>query len=138
MMRIGEKIVFNLSNTAKSLIKHVTIICCAFLLIFSIFNFSNILPFLFGLTFGYIFTVLKIALLEKNIKHAVELSSGKADNYMKLHFLLRYVLTAIVLAICGIVSAFALTGCVLAIISLQISAYTVNFLGENKKRKSNL
>ncbi len=124
---------FNLSDTAKGLIKNVAVICFVFLGIYCLIDFSNILPFLFGLSFGFIFTILKIILLEKNIQHAVELTGSKADNYMKLHFLLRYVLTGVVLAVCGVFSSISLIGCVLAIMSLQISAYSINFFKKVKK-----
>ncbi len=125
---------FNLSCTAKNLIKNVIVICFIFLIVYGIIDFSNILSFLFGLSFGLIFTILKIILLERNIKRAVEIGSAKADNYMKLHYLFRYILTGVVLAICGMTSSVTLIGCVLAIISLQLGAYTTNFFTIKKNK----
>ncbi len=117
---------FKLSDTAKALIKSSIIISLLFLGVFALIDFENIVAFSYGIFFGLIFTILKISLLEKNIKRALELNSVKSNNYMKLHFLFRYLLTAVVLAIAGMYSSVTLIGCILALISLQLSAYVTN------------
>ncbi len=118
---------FKLSSTAQKLIQHSIVISLAFAGIYALIDIENFIAFFLGLIFGLVFTSMKVILLEKNIQRAVQLSGTKADNYMKLHFLFRYVLTAVVLAVTGMASSIALIGCILGLISLQISAYTTNF-----------
>lgn len=122
---------FKVSDTAKLLIRNSVLVSLVMLVVYAIIDFDNILPFTLGMIFGLLFTISKIILLEKNINRAVNLSGVKADNYMKLHFLFRYILTAVVLAVAGMMSGVALIGCALAMISLKFSANAVNF--QNRK-----
>ncbi len=120
---------FDISDTAKALIRNVVIYCFIILIIFALFSYNDIdsiIVFGTGLLFGALLVIFKIVLLEKNIKKAVEFNESRANNYMRLHFLARYVLTGVVLLVAGLNPRVGLMGTVLALFTLHISAYTIN------------
>jgi len=65
------------------------------------------LPFAFGILATASFNIVKLKMLERNIRKTLEMDnpdSGK--NYIKLQYLLRYFLTAVVLIIIGLLHVY--------------------------------
>ena len=87
-----------ISNTTKQIIFNMLALALIFLGIGYFFT-ENILAFFLGLLLGTGFSVLKLILIEKTISKAMEMPKEKAIGYTRLHYTLRYILTALVLLI---------------------------------------
>ncbi len=120
----------NISNTSKQII--VTTIAL-FFIIFGIATFivDDAKSFLIGITFGTIFSILRLILLEKTLNKAMDMTSQKAINFTRIHYTLRYFLTFAVLLIAAY-RDFNILGVVIGIILPVPSIYIVNL-----KNKSN-
>lgn len=76
-----------------------------------------------GIAFGGVFTVLKTVLMERTIAKAVEKPPQAAKNYANAHYMLRYVLTFLVLFV-GIASPHLHPiGVALGLLALKPAAY---------------
>ncbi len=52
-----------------------------------------------GFLIGYIFTVLKLFLIERIIMNSLKKHPSKAESYVKIHYLIRFLLTFVILLI---------------------------------------
>lgn len=118
-----------ISDTSKQII--VTTIAL-FFIVFGIATFvvSNVKSFLIGLTFGTVFSILKLILLEKTLSKAMDMTGSKAINYTRIHYTLRYFLTFIVLLI-AVFRDFHIIGVIIGVLLTIPAIYIVNF--KNKK-----
>ena len=92
--------------------------------------------FVYGIFFGTIFSVLKLILLEKTLSKSVQFSQGKAQNYVRLHYTLRYFLTGVVLAVAALKGGIsAVIGVIVSLFSLRPAVYIVN--RQYKKSENN-
>ena len=85
-----------ISNTSKQII---IMIIALFFIIFGISTFfiDNIKSFFIGFSFGTIFSILKLILIEKTLIKALVMPGKMAPNYIRVHYTLRYFLTFAVL-----------------------------------------
>lgn len=96
----------------------------------SIFVVSNVKSFLIGLTFGTIFSILKLILLEKTLSKAMNMSGQKAINYTRIHYTLRYFLTFVVLLV-AVYRKFNLFGVIIGILLTTPAVYISSFKNRN-------
>ncbi len=114
-----------ISSTSKQII--ITTIALFFIVTgISIFFVKNTIPFIVGLIFGTIFSILKLILLEKTLNKALDMSGQKAINYTRIHYTLRYFLTFIVLLV-AIYKGFNVFGVIIGVVLTIPSIYIVNF-----------
>ncbi|WP_317366916.1 ATP synthase subunit I [uncultured Tyzzerella sp.] len=119
-----------ISNTSKQII--ITTIALFFIVLgISTFIVDDIKSFLIGISFGTIFSILKIILLEKTIEKAIDMTGQKAINYTRIHYTLRYFLTFVVLLIAAYKN-FNIIGVVLGILLPVPSVYIVNLKNKSK------
>lgn len=76
-----------------------------------------------GILFGLIFSVLKLKLMENTIKKAVQMPAAKAQTYTNVQYLIRYLLTAVVLAVAALEPSIDLLGVFFALFSMKAAAY---------------
>ena len=88
--------------------------------------------FAFGVILTSSLNVLKVVLLERTVKKAVDMDQPDAGkNYVRLQYLLRYFLTGLVLLVAGLISVYVeppfinVWGAVAGIFTLQISVLIV-------------
>lgn len=101
--------------------------------IIGIFIAPNKMSWTLGLAFGLIFSLLKLKLMEKTISKAVLLPPAKAKNYMNMHYMLRYFLTAIVLIVAALESSISLLGVFFGLLSMKIGAYATLWTKKTQK-----
>lgn len=120
----------NISHTSKQIIIN-TVALFFITLGISTFIVNDIKSFLIGITFGTIFSILRLILLEKTLNKAMDMTGQKAINYTRIHYTLRYFLTFAVLLIAAYRN-FNILGVIIGIVLPVPSIYIVNF-----KNKSN-
>ena len=74
-----------------------TAIISLFIIGIMAFIFKNSKPIILGYIFGAIISVLGFKLLDNTINKAVEMTPSRASGYSMVHYLLRYIIYAIVL-----------------------------------------
>lgn len=93
-------------------------------------------PYLLGLAAGGGLSAAKLYLLKRNLDKTIDMESEQAQNITRLHFVLRHILTAAVLA--GVVLLRAhidLIGTLLGIISLQLAAHVAGWVERREEKK---
>lgn len=97
---------------------------------------EDILGYTIGLLFGLIFSILKLMLMQNSIKKAVMMSEAKAQKYMNVQYMIRYVLTGIVLVVAALEPSISLLGVFIGLMSMKVAAYLQLFIiKKNKKQK---
>jgi len=97
-------------------------------LYFSIGTLPSIgaLPFALGVILTSSLNVLKILLLERSVKKTVEIEDPNAGkNYIRIQYLLRYFLTAVILLVAGLTPFISVWGAIAGIFTLQIAVIAV-------------
>ena len=98
--------------------------------------FAKPLPYLLGLLAGGGLSAAKLFLLKRNLGKTIDLESEQAQNLTRLHFVLRHLLTAAVLACVVLLRTyFVLIGTLLGILSLQLAAYVEGWIERREEKK---
>ena len=92
---------------------------------------NNKLSWTLGITFGLVFSVLKLKLMEKTITKCLTMPEGKAQKYANIQYMIRYILTGVVLVIAALEPSINLLGVFFGLISMKVGAYAQ--LAINKK-----
>ena len=141
-INFGEVIfLFKLSDTSKKLIKVMLAICLialgAGVIVTGIWFPDKIFKYVYGIIFGTLFAVLKLILLERSITKTANMAEGQAQNYMRLHYMMRYFLTAAVLVVAALkdrdLSVFI--GVFLSLMSLRPAIHIVNWQMKKTEEK---
>jgi len=83
-------------------------------------------PFALGVILTSALNVMKLLMLERNIKKTMDMSDpSRGKNYVRIQFLLRYFLTAAILVIAGLTPFISIWGALFGIFTLQISVVVV-------------
>ncbi len=121
-----------LSDTGKRLVKvmlALDLVCFGIgIIITSLWFPDETLKYTYGIIFGCVFSVLKLLLLERTLNKSVDLSGGraKAQNYVRLHYMLRYFLTGAVLVVAATRGISALIGVFVCLVTLRPAIHIVN------------
>jgi len=83
--------------------------------------------FTIGLVFGLVFSILKLMLMKNSIKKAVTMPEAKAQTYTNVQYLIRYVLTGIVLFVAALEPSISLLGVFFGLLSMKLAAYMQYF-----------
>ena len=84
-----------------------------------------------GITFGLVFSLLKLKLMQNTIAKAIAMPEGKAQKYANVQYMIRYILTGVVLVIAALEPSINLLGVFFGLISMKVGAYAQ--LALNKK-----
>ena len=84
-----------------------------------------------GIIFGLVFSLLKLKLMQNTLAKAVTLPEGKAQKYANVQYMIRYILTGVVLVIAALEPSINLLGVFFGLISMKVGAYAQ--LALNKK-----
>lgn len=84
-----------------------------------------------GIIFGLVFSLLKLKLMQNTLAKAVTLPEGKAQKYANVQYMIRYILTGVVLVVAALQPSINLLGVFFGLISMKVGAYAQ--LALNKK-----
>ncbi|NLK21824.1 MAG: ATP synthase subunit I [Epulopiscium sp.] len=100
--------------------------------VIGLFFVDEPLPWIKGLAFGIIFSILRLRLMDISVKRSVRMAPQKARNYAIAQYMIRYVLTAIILMIAVLEPSISFLGVVSGLLTLKASTYLM-IIGEKKK-----
>lgn len=92
-------------------------------LVIGCFIVKDILAYIQGLFLGGIFTILKLRLMENTLKKVVEKEPRSAVTYAKMHYMLRYSLTLIVLFVGIVVPTINGIAVIIAMLIMKLAAF---------------
>lgn len=133
-----------LSETGKQLIKvmlSLDLVCFGIGIIVTALWFPNeVAKFTYGVVFGGVFSILKLLLLERTLSKSVDLSGGraKAQNYVRLHYMIRYFLTGAVLVVAATIGISAIIGVFICLVTLRPATHIVNYKLKDRETKSDI
>lgn len=112
----------------KNMLKKYSMQICMILFslivyIIGILVVSNKWSWTMGIAFGLIFSVLKYQLMINSFNKALVLPEAKAKNYATAQYMIRYVLTGIVLVIAALEPSINLLGVFMGLLSMKVAAY---------------
>ncbi len=76
-----------------------------------------------GILFGTVFSILKLKLMENSFSTAVTKEPNKAKIYANVQYLIRYLLTGIVLVVGVLEPGIHIVGVILGLLSMKVAAY---------------
>ena len=89
------------------------------------FRSLEYLPFALGAVMGAGLNVVKILLMERTVDKSVVMEKSRAENYLRLQYLLRYLLTGAVLIAAVFVPFLNLWGAALGILTMPVATFFV-------------
>ena len=89
-----------------------------------------------GLLFGLIFSILKLMLMQNSIKKSLTMPEGKAQKYANVQYMIRYVLTGVVLVVAALEPSINLLGVFLGLLSMKVAAYMQLFVAKRNEKKA--
>lgn len=89
--KVNNDLVFKLTKR--------TIVISLFIIGIMAFAFKEPMPMIQGYIFGTIISILGFKLLQNTINKAVEMTPSRASSYSMVHYILRYVIYAVVLTV---------------------------------------
>ena len=125
----------------KKIFKDNILIVCMILFsliaeIIGVLLVSNKLDFTLGIIFGLVFSILKLMLMKNAIKKAITMPEAKAQKYANGQYMIRYVLTGVVLVVAALLSTTFLLGTFLGLMSMKVAAYTqIAFQKHDEKKE---
>lgn len=98
---------------------------------------NNKMSFTKGILFGLIFSILKLGLMKHTIEKAVMMPEGKAQKYTNVQYMIRYILTGIVLLVAALEPSIDLIGVFFGLLSMKVAAYMQFFINKRNEAKTN-
>lgn len=102
-----------------------------------LFIVKNKWSFTIGIAFGLIFSLLKLMLMKNSIKKSLYMNEGKAQTYANVQYLIRYILTGIVLVVAALEPTISLLGVFIGLMSMKVGAYMQYFYSPKLSSKGN-
>lgn len=127
-----------LSKTAKNMILVIIVSSAAFIVACALYYRSfAFIPFAVGVLMGAGLNIIKVAMLENAVNHAITLEQKEAANYLKAQYFFRFILTGAVLAAAAVIpdKFVSLWGAAAGIVTLQIAAYAMKFFVHDEFKK---
>ncbi|MEE1073631.1 MAG: ATP synthase subunit I [Cellulosilyticum sp.] len=92
--------------------------------------------FTIGLVFGLVFSILKLMLMKNSIKKSITMPEAKAQRYANVQYMIRYLLTGIVLLVAALEPTINLLGVFLGLLSMKVGAYMQLFVIKKNEKKT--
>ena len=86
-----------------------------------------------GVSFGTIFSMLKLALIKNTVSRAADMEESGAKKYAITQYSIRYMLTAIVLVVAALEPSIDFLGACLGLFTMKIGIYILLTLGKISK-----
>lgn len=112
----------------KQLTKQMTMIMIGTSLIaFALGSFlvPNWITYGKGILFGTLFSILKLYTMEKNLIKTLQKNPEQAKSYFITNYMIRYVLTGVVLLVGALESSISFLGVCIGLISMKVAAYLI-------------
>lgn len=110
-------------NSITRTLSFKVIILLLFIMGIGILITNNITAYVQGVLLGGLFTILKIKLMEITIKRAVNKTPNAAKAYVQANYMLRYILTFIVLFVGIVTPTIDSIAIILSVLTLKAAAY---------------
>ncbi len=94
----------------------------------AMFGNTTYKAFIIGLTFGFLFSIMKIFLLKRTLITSLSMSKNKSSLYTNAHYFIRFIFTAIMLYVAITNPNIDFLGSLVGLLSLQSSSYIGGFL----------
>lgn len=91
-----------------------------------VFNFFSV-SVIYGALLGYLFMILNFSLLGTTIENAFGMSEKRASRYLKANYVVRYIITGIVLAISASSDKIDLWIVILSLLAPKITYTAIGF-----------
>ncbi|MEG0013463.1 MAG: ATP synthase subunit I [Cellulosilyticaceae bacterium] len=91
--------------------------------IIGIFLTDNVIGWTTGILFGLAISLLKLKLMESTFTKAVSMQEAKAKVYTQRHYMIRYLLTGVVLLVAAMEPGISLLGVFFGLVSMKVGAY---------------
>lgn len=121
----GWVIKIKISDTTKQMIKNMVFVSLVALIL--VCFVKTFLPYILGLTIGTLLAIAKLILMEQSIDKSLNMSPKTAEKYIHAQYVLRYILTGLVLFFVIKSRSISTIGFLIGLCSLQISAYITGF-----------
>ena len=125
----------DLRHTQKEIAKYVVLFNLGVGLLGSLI-IRPAIPFLTGLLFGTLISLLNFRLLYLTLDRAVTMAPGKAEKYVTLRYLIRYALTAVVLLVSLRSTDINALGTVIGLLMIKLVILKLNLFNDPKYFKN--
>lgn len=88
-----------------------------------IFFVTDIAAWTIGIVLGLVIAILKLRVMTLTITKALAMPENKAKSYTQKHYMLRYVLTGLILVIAVVTPGINTVGVFMGLVSMKIGAY---------------
>jgi hypothetical protein len=134
----------NLTLPAKKIVLFIGIVVIVIIAAgAAIYRSHEAFYFAFGVILTSLLNVFKILMLDHAVRKAIDLNEPNiGKNYLRLQYLIRYLLTGMVLLAAGLISVYVdppfinIWGAVAGIFTLQISVIIVRSMNLDEKKKA--
>ena len=89
-----------------------------------LFLTPNIIGWTLGIVLGTVMAILKLRLMELSFTKAVNMPEAKAKTYTQRQYMLRYLITGVVLVIAALTEGISLVGVFVGLLSMKAGAYS--------------
>lgn len=97
---------------------------------------NNKLSWTFGMLFGLVFAILKLKLMENTFTKALQMPEAKAQKYANVQYMIRYVLTGIVLVVAALEPSINLLGVFFGLFSMKAAVYMQLLLDKKREKET--
>lgn len=91
------------------------------------------LGYIKGVAFGALFSIVKLHLMELTLKRAVSMHPKKAHSYAVASYMVRYIITGIVLLVSALEPSIHILGTVAGLFTMKAAAFLSLVKPKNKK-----
>lgn len=96
-----------------------------------IFFVTDLMAWTIGVVLGLVIAILKLRVMTLTITKALEMPENKAKSYTQKHYMLRYLLTGVVLVIAVLTPGINTVGVFVGLLSMKIGAYMQLYVGNH-------
>lgn len=82
---------------------------------------SGSLPFVLGVMAGSLYSILNFKLIHLILKKAIKMPPNKAQSYVQTRYLMRYLLTGVVIYLAIIAPFFEVVGLIMGLLAIKLS-----------------
>ncbi|MGL5677539.1 MAG: ATP synthase subunit I [Cellulosilyticaceae bacterium] len=76
-----------------------------------------------GVFLGLVIAILKLKLMKNTLTKAMAMPEDKAKSYTQRHYMIRYILTGVLLLVAALTPGVSLLGVFIGLLSMKVGAY---------------
>ena len=113
--------------------KMILVLCVSALVIIAggaiYYRSLEALAFALGVALSTALNFFKVSMLERNVKKILIMDdAGAGTNYIRLQYLMRYALTAVVLVAAALIPFINIWGAILGVLMMQVAVIAIRFM----------